>query len=152
MTLSATLEECLALADRFDLAALDRLEGELRLERVAGSLLHVSGRVRAELAQRCVVTLEPVPAAVDAGFERLFSRDVPAEAQGEVEIDALAEEPEPLPASALDLGEILAEELALALDPYPRAPGADRRLAELDAAGEGAATGPFGTLTMLRDQ
>jgi uncharacterized metal-binding protein YceD (DUF177 family) len=152
VALSATPEECRALARRFDLDRLDRLAGEIRLEHAGRDLLHVSGRVRADLAQRCVVTFEPVPATVDAGFERLFSADVAADAKGEVEVDALAEEPEPMPeGGALDLGEILAEELSLALDPYPRAPDADRRLAEATAAGDAAgAAGPFGALARLR--
>ncbi len=153
VALSATPEECRALARRFDLDRLDRLAGEIRLEHAGRDLLHVSGRVRADLAQRCVVTFEPVPATVDAGFERLFSADVAADAKGEVEVDALAEEPEPMPeGGALDLGEILAEELSLALDPYPRVPDADRRLAEATAAAAAAgdAAGPFGALARLR--
>jgi hypothetical protein len=40
-------------------------------------------------------------------------------------IDPLADEPEPLEGDRIDLGEIVAEELALAIDPYPRAPGAE---------------------------
>ena len=72
---------------------------------------------------------------VEAEFDRLFSRDLPAEAEGEVEIDAEAETPEPLVGGRLDLGEILAEELSLALDPYPRAPEADRHLAEFGGRG-----------------
>lgn len=150
VALSATLEECRALAQRFELARLDRLDGDIRLERAGDGLLHLGGRVRADLAQHCVVTLEPVVARIDAGFERLFSRDVPTEVKGEVEVDALADEPEPLPEGGLDLGEILAEELSLALDPYPRSPDADRWLAEAGASGNQAATGPFGALTKLR--
>ena len=48
------------------------------------------------MVQTCVVTFEPVPAQVEAEFDRLFSQDVPAEADGEVEIDPEAELPEPL--------------------------------------------------------
>ena len=77
------------------------------------------------------MTLEPVPAQVEAEFDRLFSRDLPEEASGEVEIDPEAESPEPLVGHVLDLGEVLAEELSLALDPYPRSPDADRLLAEV---------------------
>ena len=91
----------------------------------------VTGRLEADVVQSCVVTFEPVPAKIEAEFDRLFSRDVPEEALDEVEIDAEAELPEPLVDGRLDLGEILAEELSLALDPYPRSPEADLRLAEL---------------------
>jgi uncharacterized metal-binding protein YceD (DUF177 family) len=147
--LVASPEECRALAARFDLLGLDRLEGQLRLERAGdGGVVHVAGRVRADVVQRCVATLEPVDGKVDATFERLFSRDVPLEMTGEVEIDAEADLPEPIPPNGLDLGEILAEELSLALEPYPRSPDADQRLAE--RAGDAPAAGPFGALASLR--
>lgn len=146
--LVASPEECHALAARFDLLGLDRLEGQLRLERAGDGVVHVAGRVRADVVQRCVATLEPVDGKVDAAFERLFSRDVPLEVAGEVEIDAEADLPEPIPPNGLDLGEILAEELSLALEPYPRSPEADQRLAEL--AGDAPAAGPFGALASLR--
>lgn len=40
-------------------------------------------------------------------------------------VDVERDEPEPLEGTILDLGEIVAEELALSLDPYPRGPLAD---------------------------
>ena len=151
LALKATPEECRALAARFELVQLDRLEGEVRVERIGdGQLIHVAGRLHATGAQRCVVTLEPFDQEVDAEFDRLFSPDVPEETAGEVEIDAESELPEPLPSTGLDLGEILAEELSLALDPYPRSPDADKRLAERGLAGEDAARNPFAALAPLR--
>jgi uncharacterized metal-binding protein YceD (DUF177 family) len=149
VTLKATPVECRALADRLDLVRLDRLEGEARIERAGDGLVRVAGRLHAELAQRCVVTLEPVPATVDAEFERTFSRDVPEAAAEEIEMDLESEPPEPLPTGGLDLGEILAEELSLALDPYPRSPAADQRMAEVNEADD-EGQGPFGALAKLR--
>lgn len=151
VSLTATPAECRALAERFDLERLDRLEGELRLELAGnGDLLRVVGRVRADLAQRCVVTLEPVGTMVDAEFERLFSRDMPVEVAGEVEVDAEADLPEPWPKDALDLGEMLAEELSLALEPYPRVADADSRLAELEQNRSRSSAGSFAALAALR--
>ena len=51
----------------------------------------------------------------------------------------------------VDLGEALAEQLALALDPYPRAPTADTRIKEIGILSEEEA-GPFGALAALKDQ
>ncbi|MEK0084735.1 YceD family protein [Benzoatithermus flavus] len=151
VTLEANAEERRALAKRFDLVRLDLLAGEVSIERAGEDLLHVSGRLRARLAQRCVVTLDPVEATVEAEFDRLFSRAAPLEAEEEIEIDPEAELPEPLPEGGLDLGEILAEELSLALDPYPRSPDADAKLAELGIAGDDAAeANPFAALASLR--
>lgn len=141
--LAATEAERAALARRFDLDALDRLEAEGHVQAVpvagAQPLVEVSGRLRAAASQRCVVTLEPVPATLDTTFRRVFTRELPDEAAAaEIEVDALDDdEPEPLPpGETLDLGELVAEELAVALDPYPRSPDADAVLAEVGAGPE----------------
>jgi len=129
--LAASAEECGLLARRFELIDLTRLEGDVRVVPVEGTdVIHVSGHLSADVVQSCVVTLDPVPATVEADFDRLFSDDVPDEVEGEVEIDPEADAPEPLVGGMLDLGEMLAEELSLALEPYPRSPEADRLLAE----------------------
>lgn len=147
--LQASPEECRALAARFELVRLDRLEGDVEVTPVdAGLTFHVAGRLDADVVQSCVVTFEPVPARVEAAFDRLFGRDVPVEADAEIEVDVMAETPEPIDGDKLDLGEILAEELSLALDPYPRAPEADRKMAEFTDAEEAAH--PFGALARLR--
>jgi uncharacterized metal-binding protein YceD (DUF177 family) len=151
VALQASPDECRALAARFALLDLANFSGSVRVERVADDATFlVTGRLTADVVQTCVVTLEPVPGKVDAEFDRLFSRDLPVESDGEVEIDPDAETPEPLTSDRLDLGEVLAEELSLALDPYPRAPGADAHLA---AFGGGEAVGPrspFSGLAGLR--
>lgn len=151
LRLEASAEECRALAVRFELQRIDRLGGEIRVQPVdADRTFLVTGRVEADVVQTCVVTQEPVAERVEADFDRLFSREVPAEAEGEVEIDPEAELPEPITGNRLDLGEILAEELSLALEPYPRSPAADRVLAEIEAGQAGEPGGPFAALAALR--
>ena len=53
--------------------------------------------------------------------------------------------------ASVDLGEAVAETLALALDPYPRAPDAEQALKAAGVKSEEEA-GPFGALTALRDK
>jgi len=43
----------------------------------------------------------------------------------EVEIDPTDDEPEPLLGETLDIGEVVAEQFGLALDPYPRKTGVE---------------------------
>jgi uncharacterized metal-binding protein YceD (DUF177 family) len=148
--LAASKAECALLARRFELVDLTRLEGDVRVVPVAGtSTIHVTGHLSADVVQTCVVTLDPVPALVEADFDRLFSNDLPYEAEGEVEIDAESEVPEPIAGGTLDLGEILAEELSLAMEPYPRSLNADRLLAEREKASDGDRS-PFAALDSLR--
>ncbi len=125
--IQAHATERAALARRFGLLSLDELRAEGTLEMLDGGRGAVlTARFAARLAQACVVTLEPVPATIEDGFvlEYAVPSGVAAEAQ-EIDIDVeAADPPEPLIDGTVDVGEAVAEHLALALDPYPRAPGA----------------------------
>ena len=127
MTLDAEPAERDALARRFSLLALHRLQATLRLEPGAvagGRSLHVFGRLGAEVEQECVVTLDPVPARIDEPVDLTFAEGAAAP-EGEAVVAVEAEDPpEPIEDGTVDLGEALAELLALALEPYPRKPGA----------------------------
>lgn len=119
--LAATAQERAALAKRFGVLNIARLEGKLRVCRPAdGPLVRVDGRLRAEVTQTCVVTLEPVTQEVEEAFVQLFTLS-PEPRTREVFVSPEDEDaPEPLTGNAVDLGEVLSEQLALALDPYPR--------------------------------
>ncbi|GAB2179167.1 YceD family protein [Dongia sp. agr-C8] len=123
--ISANPEERAALARRFDLIGIDRLEAVFTLKRAGGGVIHVQGEIAAEVTQACVVTLAPVPAKISEAFSADFAdvddRRPPAESDLDFEA---ADPPEPIQNGHIDLGELAAEHLSLALDPYPRAPGA----------------------------
>jgi uncharacterized metal-binding protein YceD (DUF177 family) len=107
-----------SLAARFDLEALDRLEGTLELRRTAAGA-QVTGRMVADVVQRCVVSGEPVPAHLDEALDLRFEPSAHSEDELELEPDAL--DTLPLEGDGIDLGEALAQALAVALEPYPRA-------------------------------
>lgn len=152
-----------ALKRRLDLLVLGHLAAELRLERTdeAEGAIRVTGTIRAQLAQSCVVTLEPVPRTISEAVSVLYA-PAPEEPSGhEVEVLAEGDEAEPLPAAGIDVSAIVAEHLALALDPYPRHPDApDTPLtyaagegeAEKSAAGDDAPAGPFAALGQLKSK
>lgn len=137
------------LAGRFRLKAIDHLEAVVTLSRRAG-IVHAEGEVNAAVTQACVVTDEPVPAKVCAPFSVRFAPELFG-ASGEEDVELSAEDCETLPIEGgrIDLGELAAETLALALDPYPRAPGADDALAENSSAGDQEAS-PFAALAALK--
>jgi uncharacterized metal-binding protein YceD (DUF177 family) len=124
----ATADERAALARRFDLVDLPALEAEgeiLALDH--GRRARVEGVIRARVVQTCVVTLDPVPAVVEDSFVRTYTSTPmpPPGIEQEMVLDLDAEDPpEPLEGGVIDVGEAVAETLGLALDPYPRAPGA----------------------------
>ncbi len=122
--ISANAEERVALAARFELQRIDRLEADFTLRRAGNGVIHVKGKVQGAVVQSCVVTLEPVPASIEDEFAADFAAETERQADDE-EIDfEAADPPEPIRNGHIDLGELAAEHLSLALDPYPRAPGA----------------------------
>jgi hypothetical protein len=118
----ARAAERAALARRFGLLALDRLAARVTLLRLPGGLLRLTGELVAEVTQECVATLEPVASRVADRFALLFSEG--PDAEREVMLSGEAEPVEPIAGDALDIGEAVAQQLSLVLDPYPRAPGA----------------------------
>ncbi len=145
----ADAAERTALATRFDLIAIDRLAGAFTLRRDAMGIL-VEGRVSASLTQACSITGDPLPATVD---EPVALRFVPAGEARQDEIELADDEIDVIPydGGAIDLGEIAAETMALALDPFPRGPGAEAALKEAGVISEEEA-GPFGALAGLKDK
>lgn len=148
--LTATPAEREALAKRFGLVALNRLEAEVSLSRANDDVV-AAGSLVAEAAQSCVVTGEPVPQRIEEEFEILFRPHPVAGGDEEIELDPRELDVVFHDGAMIDLGEAVAQSLALHLEPYPRAPGAR---AALDAAGvkdEGEA-GPFGALAALKEK
>ena len=152
-----------ALARRLDLLALDALTAELRFAPAneTDGAIRVSGTIDARLVQRCVVTLEPVPRSVNEPVSALYAPPPAEQPEREVEVLAEGDEAEPLPEDGIDVGALVAEHLALVLDPYPRHPDApDGPLtyaAGEDGAEEGArdddsGTRPFAALGQLKSK
>jgi uncharacterized metal-binding protein YceD (DUF177 family) len=153
--ITATDKECAALAQRFDLVSLVALTASFTLKRVRRDLVRVKGRVQADLVQACVVTLEPIPARIDERFEVDFLEGA-APAVADLELDAeAAEAPEPAPDGWIDLGELAAEQLGLAMDPYPRKPDAEIpgewRVEPQDVPVEAEHLNPFAILKKLKE-
>lgn len=153
--LQATKAEQDELRRRFGLVALTDLAAEGTIYPLQdGTGLRVEGHLRANVTQNCVVTLEPVDQEIDEDFSLEFGAtgDVIEAASGEMVILADQEQPEPMPEHGLDVGGLVAEQLALAIDPYPRKEGADLRQV-LDRLGIDAQAGkpnPFAALEALK--
>ena len=121
VTVEASAEERAKLAAFNDLVSLDALKAVFQLHPLAKGKVRVVGRLHADVVQSCVVTLEPVPAHVDAPISVDFAPEIPDQEEVGEEDDDL---PEPIVNGMIDLGQIAAEFLTLNLDPYPRKQGA----------------------------
>ncbi len=119
LDVEATGAECCALARRLQLPAVASLRCRFRLSPPLAGQVAAEAELRAEVTRICVVSLEPFEAVVG---ERFALRFVPEGAEAD-EIDPEAPDECPYVGDAIDLGESAVEQLALALDPYPRMPG-----------------------------
>jgi uncharacterized metal-binding protein YceD (DUF177 family) len=146
--LEASTAECAALAERFGIEALKHFSARFTRKPYPGGGLLISGRLKAEPVQLCIVSLEPVTERLDKPFtlvvlphDGALSED--PDGPDEIQADATGH---------FDLGEALAEELSLSLNPYPRKAGAHLPLPPEEAAEPTEATprNPFAKLAALR--
>jgi uncharacterized metal-binding protein YceD (DUF177 family) len=140
LAITATAEECAALSRRFQLLGIADLVAEVRLTSEEGGTVLAEGRLTATVTQACVVSLEPVEQRVAESLKFRLLPPGREEADGPDDLDEIA-----CPDDVADLGEAVAEQLALALDPYPRAPDA-----ELPPEAQEDLSGAFAELAALR--
>lgn len=149
-----------------DEAALEALGAELgllglRKVRLTGRVLpegrrdwRLEAHLGATVIQPCIVTLAPVTTRIETPIARHYLADYadPDEDEAEMPEDDTIE---PLP-EVLDVSQLLAEELALALPLYPRAEGAELGEAMFTEPGmapmSDADARPFAGLKALKDK
>ena len=137
----ATEEERTALARRLAVPAVLQLRCRFRLRRAAASVVDADGTLEARVVRTSVVTLDDFAQDVAEAFQLRF---VPVGQEGDDE-DPDSPDEIPYEGTALDLGEAAAEQLALALDPYPREPSAT-----LPEGSSDPGPAPFAALAKLR--
>ena len=144
----ADAEERRKLCSRFGWIAIDRLDADVRLVARAGGI-DASGRLRAALDQRCVATSDAVRETVDTDFAvRFVDLSVLA---GDDEVELADDDLDVIEFSggAVDVGEAVAQTLALSVDPFPRSPDADAKLRAAGVVAEGETGGAFAELKGL---
>jgi len=147
LTIEANSQECERLAQRFMIVSITSLAASLKLRLNPIGEVDVSGRLTAEVVQTCVVSLELVTALLAESFSLRYAPG----AREPIEDRSFGVDDEQ-PSEALfddtvDLGEMVSQQLALALDPFPRVPGAQIAVAT-DA--DSPAAGPFLGLGALK--
>lgn len=123
-----------AIAAHLGLIDLPALEFDGDIRPLGKRDLTLTGRLVAKVVQACVVTLAPVAATLTEEVARKYLSDW-VEPEGD-EVEIPEDDSEPLP-EVIDAASVVIEALALALPPYPRAPGAE--LGEAVFAEPGAA-------------
>jgi len=134
------------LKQALDLAEMSRLEADLDLK-PAGAGWRLRGRIQADLVQTCGVTLEPLPSVVDSAFSVDLVAADPARSDDQAfDLDPDGPDgPDIVEGGSIDLAAYVAEHLALAVDPWPRKPGA-----VFEAPAGPAEPSPFDVLRTLK--
>ena len=120
------------IAKRLGLLSLDRLEANAALE------------------QSCVASGDPVTEHVDEPFDLIFLPE-PQAGEAEDEVELAPEDCDVVfhDGAAIDLGSAVTDTLALAINPYPRSPGAEAALQQAGVLTEEQAS-PFAVLARLK--
>ena len=123
--LEASPDECTALARRFGLVAVHSLSAAVTLA-ADGPVVRVTGTVKAAVVQSCAVSGDDLPVQI---AEPVALRFVPhyAATPGADEVELSAEELDEIEmdGTRFDLGEALAQTMALGIDPYAEGPRAE---------------------------
>jgi uncharacterized metal-binding protein YceD (DUF177 family) len=147
ITITANETERAALAKRFDLISVDRLEARLAVRRDAAGVV-ARGTVRAAVVQACSVTDDALPVSIEEPIALRFVDHEPDSEEIELDPDAL--DTMVFDGAAVDLGEAVAETMALSLDPFPRGPNAAAALKAAGVISEEEAK-PAGALAGLKE-
>lgn len=133
-----------ALARRFGITTVERLVARLDLAE-DGKAVSATGTLEADLIQPCAVSGEDFPVIVREDIALRFVPASGAPVQPDIEIELADEDLDEIEyeGEMFDLGEAVAQSLALAIDPYAEGPNAD---AARKAAGIVSDDAPRGAL------
>lgn len=150
-TRSATPAERAELARQLPLVSFESLTVQYHIKPAGRDRYALTGRVKGELIQSCIVTLDPVSAKLDEPLDCKFVPPafIPTQQAEEEELSSV-DELEPIEGGILNVGQVVFEVISSGLDPYPRRADAQWESQD-DAAGiEDAAPGPFAALAGLK--
>ena len=137
-----TLAEITELMSRFDFVSIENLCAEVTIRKVARDCWDVVGNLSAQVVQRCVITEGPVPELVDFTIEERYVREAEDLDGVEVELNGA----EPLVGGEIDIGEMVAQTLGIAVTPWPKSPVYAENLIKEKTTDEH----PFAELAALR--
>ena len=137
-----TAAEIAALVARFDFVSIEDMRAEVTVRKVARDCWDVAGTLSARVSQRCVITGNDVPELVDFAIEERYVREAENDDGVEVNLNGA----EPLVAGAIDIGEMVAQSLGVAVAPWPKSPASADSLTQEEISDEH----PFAGLAALR--
>ncbi len=142
-----------AIAEAGSLRVVHSARATFILQPTRDSHVHVTGRVTARIGQVCVVSLDDIDTDIDEEIDIVFAppSKIPTMAStidDSADDDAeIPDPPEPIMDGVIDIGRVATDALFLAVDPYPRKPGA---VIDLPAMEDDPEEHPFAALKALQ--
>ncbi len=156
--LSADEKECAALAKHWEVEDVKSVSGELQIARWKRDGVRLKGKVRAEIVQACVVTLEPVDNVLEEEVNQVFLPEGSKlirhqfDDNGEMVLDPEGDDiPETFVGDSIDVGAVVTEFLTLSIDPYPRKPDVEFEAHIESRADDDKKPSPFAVLQNLKN-
>ncbi|WP_417581201.1 YceD family protein [Pelagibacterium sp.] len=140
------------LAERLKVSEVTDFSAEVTATRFRGGI-QAKGNVSGTVIQPCVVTGDPISQTISEPIDRVFlpGHDAASEATAGAEIFVNLEDddlPDYFEGDEIDLADLVLEVFALAIDLYPRKPGA--ALAGEQAGDDPVELSPFAALKTLK--
>jgi hypothetical protein len=154
--IAATLEECAAVATRFDLLKLDKLHATISLNKNAIGI-QAKGHFSATLEQACIASNEAIADTINDEIDILFLPLSEQHIVPDSEVELTADECDVMlhNGRVIDIGEAVAQSLALSVNPYPRSKNAEQQLRAAGVKRDDdviAPSGPFAALSAIKDK
>lgn len=131
VVIEADEKQRVALAEAHGIDSVERYRADLMVTAWKRNGIKVDGTLAADITQSCVVTLDPIHNAIREAVEGVFLPDDSRLGRegfhggGEILLDAEGPDgPETFSGDTIDVGALAEEFFGLAIDPYPRKPGA----------------------------
>ena len=121
--LTPTKDDCDKIAARLGVNGVENFSGALTVQ-TSKHQIKVQGSLRAQLLRECVASLEPMTENIEEAIDIEFLRRAPIVVEGAEEDEPFWEQPEVHESDELDIGELLVQQLSLAMAPFPRKEGA----------------------------
>lgn len=152
---AASPEECEEIARALDLIACSSLTASYALVPRSGGHFRLTGTLKAQIEQSCVVTLEPLINDIVEGFSVDYwpETEIPSPASGVIDVH---DEPdlEPIVTGRINVGRVIFECLASAIDLFPRKPGVafEGPVASPENGSSSKPDGPFAALARMKSK
>jgi uncharacterized metal-binding protein YceD (DUF177 family) len=139
------------LAEVANVVSVPALKVLLEVRPIGADGAEVVGKLEGVVRQTCVASLEEFDNPVSENFSVDFAANPESEASSDDE-EEIEDLPDPIVDGKIDLGALATEFLILAVDPYPRKPGAEFAPLPAEAPAPEPKQSPFAELSSLKDR